>query len=143
MHLETLINTIQEDEGIIYSKEQIEAIYGALSSGLYIITGGPGTGKTTILNAILKLFKIIYGEDVIISLCAPTGRASKRMSMLSNHYACTIHWLLKWDLHSNNFAYNKDNRLKCDIIIIDEFSMVDTLLFEALLNGTISVSQII
>jgi len=143
MHFETLINTIQEDEGIIYSKEQIEAIYGALSSGLYIITGGPGTGKTTILNAILKLFKIIYGEDVIISLCAPTGRASKRMSMLSNHYACTIHRLLKWDLHSNTFAYNKDNRLKCDIIIIDEFSMVDTLLFEALLNGTISVSQII
>ena len=63
--------------------------------------------------------------------------------MLSNHYACTIHRLLKWDLHSNTFAYNKDNRLKCDIIIIDEFSMVDTLLFEALLNGTISVSQII
>lgn len=143
LHFEKLIQTIQEDEGIIYSQEQKEAIYGALSNGLYIITGGPGTGKTTILNAVLKIIKMLYGEDSIISLCAPTGRASKRMSLLSNHYACTIHRLLKWDLHSNTFAYNENNKLKTDIIIIDEFSMVDTLLFQALLNGTVGVSQII
>ena len=143
MHFEEMLNNIQEDEGIIYSEEQVEAIYEALNSGLYIITGGPGTGKTTILNAILKFLKMLYGEDSIISLCAPTGRASKRMSMLSSHYACTIHRLLKWDLHSNSFAYNSENRLHTDVIIIDEFSMVDTLLFEALLNGTINVSQII
>ena len=143
MHFEEMLNNIQEDEGIIYSDEQVTAIYEALNSGLYIITGGPGTGKTTILNAILKFLKMLYGEDSIISLCAPTGRASKRMSMLSSHYACTIHRLLKWDLHSNSFAYNSENRLHTDVIIIDEFSMVDTLLFEALLNGTINVSQII
>ena len=143
LHFEEMINVIQEDEGIAYSQEQIEAIYEACSSGLYIITGGPGTGKTTILKAILKMLKMLYGEDANISLCAPTGRASKRMSMLSGHYACTIHRLLKWDLHSNSFAYNANNKLKTDVIIIDEFSMVDTLLFEALLIGTISVSQII
>lgn len=138
-----IIQTIQEDEGICYSNEQIEAIYGALSNGLFIITGGPGTGKTTILNAILKILKMLYGENASISLCAPTGRASKRMSILSNHRACTIHRLLKWDLHSNSFAYNANNKLKTDVIIIDEFSMVDTLLFEALLLGTANVSQII
>ncbi len=143
LHFEKMLENIQLDEGIVYSKEQIDAIYGALSSGLFIITGGPGTGKTTILNAILKFLKMLYGEEAIIALCAPTGRASKRMSILSNHYACTIHRLLKWDLHSNSFAYNADNKLHCDVIIIDEFSMVDTLLFEALLNGTSRVSQII
>lgn len=143
IHFEKMIQIIQEDEGIIYSQEQIEAIYGACSSGLYIITGGPGTGKTTILNAILKMLKMLYGDEGIISLCAPTGRASKRMSILSRHYACTIHRLLKWDLHSNSFAYNANNKYKTDVIIVDEFSMVDTLLFEALLNGTGNVSQII
>ena len=143
LHFEEMINVIQEDEGITYSQEQIDAIYEACSSGLYIITGGPGTGKTTILKAILKMLKMLYGEDANISLCAPTGRASKRMSILSGHYASTIHRLLKWDLHSNSFAYNVNNKLKTDVIIIDEFSMVDTLLFEALLLGTISVSQII
>lgn len=142
-HFDKILENIQLDEGIIYSEEQIDAIYNALGNGLYIITGGPGTGKTTILNAILKFLKILYGEDAIIALCAPTGRASKRMSYLSNHYACTIHRLLKWDLHSNSFAYNENNKLHCDVIIIDEFSMVDTLLFEALLKGTKGVSQII
>lgn len=142
-HFEEMILQIQEDEGIKYSQEQKDAIYGALSNGLFIITGGPGTGKTTILNAILKHLTMLYGEEAILALCAPTGRASKRMSQLSNHYACTIHRLLKWDLHSNSFAYNENNQLKCDVIIIDEFSMVDTLLFSALLKGTKDVSQII
>ena len=143
MHFDHMIKVIEEDEGINYSSEQKEAIYNACSNGLYIITGGPGTGKTTILKAILKMLKMLYGDESIISLCAPTGRASKRMSLLASHYACTIHRLLKWDLHSNTFSYNANNKLKCDVIIIDEFSMVDTLLFEALLNGTSGVSQII
>lgn len=143
INFEKMIEIVQEDEGIIYSNEQIKAIYEACSNGLYIITGGPGTGKTTILNAILKMLKMLYGDEANIALCAPTGRASKRMSILSKCYASTIHRLLKWDLHSNSFAYNSNNKLKCDVIIIDEFSMVDTLLFEALLNGTTGVSQII
>lgn len=138
-----MIEAIEYDEGIKYSDEQKKAIFEACSNGLYIITGGPGTGKTTILNAILKMLKMLYGDDAIISLCAPTGRASKRMSILSNHYASTIHRMLKWDLHSNSFAYNANNKLKTDVIIVDEFSMVDTLLFEALLLGTKEVSQII
>ena len=143
MHFDHMIQLIEEDEGISYSQEQKEAIYNACSNGLYIITGGPGTGKTTILKAILKMLKMLYGEEAHISLCAPTGRASKRMSILASHYACTIHRLLKWDLHSNTFSFNANNKLKTDVIIIDEFSMVDTLLFEALLNGTTGVSQII
>lgn len=138
-----MIEAVEYSEGITYSDEQKQAIFDACSNGLYIITGGPGTGKTTILNAILKMLKMLYGDDVHVSLCAPTGRASKRMSMLSNHYASTIHRLLKWDLHSNSFAYNANNKLKTDVIIVDEFSMVDTLLFEALLVGTKGVSQII
>ena len=138
-----MIEAIEYDEGIRYSDEQKKAIFDACSNGLYIITGGPGTGKTTILNAILKMLKMLYGQDANISLCAPTGRASKRMSLLSRHYASTIHRLLKWDLHSNSFAYNANNKLKTDVIIVDEFSMVDTLLFEALLLGTNEVSQII
>lgn len=138
-----MIEAVEYSEGITYSEEQKQAIFDACSNGLYIITGGPGTGKTTILNAILKMLKMLYGDDVHVSLCAPTGRASKRMAMLSNHYASTIHRLLKWDLHSNSFAYNANNKLKTDVIIVDEFSMVDTLLFEALLVGTKGVSQII
>ena len=138
-----MIEAIQYEEGITYSLEQRQAIYDACANGLHIITGGPGTGKTTILKAILKMLKMLYGEKASISLCAPTGRASKRMSYLASHYACTIHRLLKWDLHSNTFVYNANNKLSCDVIIIDEFSMVDTLLFEALLNGTTGVSQII
>jgi len=143
LSFDDMIKAIEMDEGIKYSIEQLDAIYGACSNGLYIITGGPGTGKTTILNAILKMLTMLYGEKVNIALCAPTGRASKRMSYLSGHYASTIHRLLKWDLHSNSFAYNQSNRLRTDVIIVDEFSMVDTLLFEALLVGTTGVSQII
>ena len=138
-----LIMQIQEDDGITYSSEQLEAIYNVLSNGVSIITGGPGTGKTTILNALIKMFKMLYGQDVHISLCAPTGRASKRMAILSHNMACTIHRLLKWDLHSNTFIYNENNRLKTDIIIVDEFSMVDTLLFDSLLKGVKDVSQIV
>lgn len=143
INFDSMIKTIEEEDGILYSDEQLNAIHEALCNGIYIISGGPGTGKTTILNAIIKMLKLLYGEEVILSLCAPTGRASKRMSMLSNHYACTIHRLLKWDLHSNTFMYNENNKLHTDVIIIDEFSMVDTLLFASLLRGVIDVSQII
>lgn len=137
------LKEIEEKDFLVYSQEQIQALYEATSHGFFIITGGPGTGKTTILNALIPLFEKIYGEKVTISLCAPTGRASKRMSCLSNRYACTIHRLLKWDLHSNRFSMNEENPLHTDILIIDEFSMVDTLLFEAVLKGITDVSQII
>lgn len=143
LHFDQMIECIEKEDGIVYSQEQLQAIHEALCNGLYIISGGPGTGKTTILNAIIKMLQLLYGEEVILSLCAPTGRASKRMSMLSNHYACTIHRLLKWDLHSNTFTYNENNKLHTDVIIIDEFSMVDTLLFASLLRGVSDVSQII
>lgn len=138
-----MIKKIEDEDLIVYSEEQVNALYEAVHSGFFILNGGPGTGKTTILKALIKIFEVIYGKDVTISLCAPTGRASKRMSILTDRYATTIHRLLKWDLHSNKFAINETNPMHTDIIIIDEFSMVDTLLFSALLSGIVDVSQII
>ncbi len=138
-----IIAEIESENGISYTIEQKESILEALQHGLFIITGGPGTGKTTILDALIKVYKKGYGNDLTISLCAPTGRASKRMSLLTNTYACTIHRFLKWDLHSNTFSKNETDPISTDILIVDEFSMVDTLLFSALLKGITNVSQII
>ncbi len=142
-NLDDIIHEIEQEDGITYTIEQINSLKEALKHGLFIITGGPGTGKTTILDALIKIYKKGYRNELSISLLAPTGRASKRMSMLANHYACTIHRFLKWDLHSNTFVKNENNPVKTDIIIIDEFSMVDTILFASLLKGVTGVSQII
>lgn len=139
----SIIQEIEMENGIVYTQEQKESLKRALQHGLFIITGGPGTGKTTILDALIKIYKKGYGEDFDISLCAPTGRASKRMSQLTHTYACTIHRFLKWDLHSNTFSKNELDPVYTDILIVDEFSMVDTLLFDALLKGIKGVSQII
>lgn len=142
-YIDNIIAEIENESGIKYTDEQIQTLKEALQHGLVIITGGPGTGKTTILDALLKIYKKGYNQDINISLCAPTGRASKRMSILTNTYACTVHRLLKWDLHSNTFSINEENPIYVDVLIIDEFSMVDTLLFSALLKGVVNVSQII
>lgn len=136
------INIIQENEGIIYDEDQIEAIINCLGSGLSIITGGPGTGKTTIVKALVKVYKQINSYNSIY-LCAPTGRASKRLSELTGVEATTIHRLLKWDLHSNTFSINEHNPLDGDLLIIDEFSMVDNFLLYNLLKATKQFSQII
>ena len=141
--LPQIIEEIEIENGIQYTDEQKESLIEAMRHGLFIITGGPGTGKTTILDALIKIYKKGYGNEFKISLCAPTGRASKRMNVLTGQYACTIHRFLKWDLHSNTFAKNELDPVFTDILIVDEFSMVDTLLFDALLKGISGVSQII
>lgn len=97
-----------------------------------IITGGPGTGKTTIVNAMIKIYQRL-NPDQRLAIVAPTGRAAKRLSEVTGVEACTIHRLLKWDLHTNTFAVNEKNPLDVDLLIIDEFSMVDSLLFSHLL----------
>lgn len=140
--IEKEVTVIEENLGIKYETEQKAAIKSAVTNGLTIITGGPGTGKTTILQAIIKLMKKLNTEQRII-LCAPTGRASKRMSDLSGVEASTIHRLLAWDLDTNRFAKNFENPVEGDVLIVDEFSMVDTILFYRLLDATTSFKQLI
>ena len=115
---------------------------GTINSPISLIIGGPGTGKTTILKAIIKLLQSI-NSSLIIKLCAPTGRASKRMSELTGVEATTIHRLLAWDLDTNKFGKCYEDPVIGDILIIDEFSMVDISLLYHLLDATTNFKQII
>ena len=129
------IAEVEREFGIRYAEGQKQAVREALSVGVLILTGGPGTGKTTTLNAIIRLLEN-SGEKVL--LAAPTGRAAKRMSDLTGREAKTIHRLLQveWDPNDRPvFAKNEKNLLECDALVIDELSMVDTALFEALLRA--------
>lgn len=129
------IAAIEKKRGIQYADKQREAIRAALEQGILILTGGPGTGKTTTLNAIIHLLKEA-GERVY--LAAPTGRAAKRMTELTGEEAKTIHRLLQvdWDEQDNPvFTRNERNPLECDCLVIDELSMVDSYLFESVLRA--------
>ena len=136
------IDNIEHRLGIKYESKQVEAIVHAITSGMTIITGGPGTGKTTILKAIIKIFNNLFANKTIVC-CAPTGRAAKRMSELTGVEATTIHRALVWDLDTNQFSKDKDDPLFGDVLIIDEFSMVDINLFYHLLDATQNFKQII
>ncbi len=120
------------EQGIQYENLQREAIKGCMNNHIFILTGGPGTGKTTTLNGVISLFK---QRNMKIKLAAPTGRAAKRMSDLTGEQAQTIHRLLEVDFNSqgNGFRRNAENPLSCDVLIIDEVSMVDIMLFSSLL----------
>lgn len=129
------IEEIERSEGIEYAQLQKEAIRAALDKGLLILTGGPGTGKTTTLNAIIRIL-MEQGEQVF--LAAPTGRAAKRMSELTGQEAKTIHRMLQvdWDENDNPvFQRNERNPLECDAVVIDELSMVDAYVFESVLRA--------
>ncbi len=129
------IENVENRLGIQFEELQKQAIFEAFNSGILILTGGPGTGKTTTLNAIIKLFE---HRDLEIELAAPTGRAAKRMTELTGREAKTIHRLLEveWgEGDKRQFARNEKNPLSCDVIIVDEASMIDALLFDDLLKA--------
>ena len=133
--IDNYIVNIEESFHIRYAAGQKQAIKEALSKGMLILTGGPGTGKTTTLNAIIKILEM-KGEKVL--LAAPTGRAAKRMSELTGQEAKTIHRLLQVEWDANDmpvFSKNEKNLLECDALVIDELSMVDSNIFEAVLRA--------
>ncbi|MDR7856928.1 ATP-dependent RecD-like DNA helicase [Tissierella sp.] len=133
--IEKEIKKIEEDENITFAKKQILAIKESLDNGLVVITGGPGTGKTTTINAIIKIC-----EDLKLSvlLTAPTGRAAKRMTETTGREAKTIHRLLEYSFmeeESMAFGKDEDSPIDTDLIIIDEASMIDILLMNSLVKA--------
>lgn len=132
--LERNIRVLEQAQGFAYAPEQRKAIETALCSNVMVLTGGPGTGKTTTVNAILSLFQ--HQADRV-ALCAPTGRAAKRLAELTGQKAQTIHRLLEVDYDPQSrllrFIHNEKNLLKCDVVVLDEMSMVDVKLFQSLL----------
>lgn len=133
--LESQISAIETANGISYDEHQKQAIVSALSKGILILTGGPGTGKTTTLRAIIT---ILEQQGLEFSLAAPTGRAAQRMSDLTGCEAKTLHRLLEAERDENGymtFGKNQKSPLDTDAVIVDELSMVDSLLFEGLLKA--------
>lgn len=132
---QTEIDCIEALNDIHYGDRQREAILTAATTGMLILTGGPGTGKTTTVRGMIELFE---GQRLRVSLAAPTGRAAKRMSDLTGREAKTIHRLLEvtFDADGNRtFVHNRENPIAADALIVDELSMVDVLLFASLLEA--------
>lgn len=139
-HFDDLIAAIQLEYDVKYNTDQKKAIKNALTNRISIITGGPGTGKTTIINSIVKLYIRIHNlnyKDVVndIALLAPTGRAAKKMSDSTGLLAMTIHRFLKWNKEKNEFQINEYNKNYHKLVIVDETSMIDTYIFDSLLKG--------
>lgn len=146
--LDEKIVALEEVTQISYNEQQKNAIKEALQKHIVIITGGPGTGKTTIIKAIVELYQMLHNlnsEDAEnkIALLAPTGRASKRMMESTLFPATTIHRFLKWNKDNNEFAVNEWNPTGQKLIIVDEVSMIDIELFGHLLEGLTSNIQLV
>ena len=129
---EALVREVTGKLPIQLAPEQLEAVRTATRAKVMVLTGGPGTGKTTIINAILQIFAETRAK---ILLAAPTGRAAKRMAETSAREARTIHRLLEYRPQEDGFARNEDNPLACSLLVVDEASMMDTLLFYHLLKA--------
>lgn len=132
INLDEAINWVQGILNIEFSQKQKEAIKEAINSKVMIITGGPGTGKTTIIRAIIEIYRTMNQK---VLLAAPTGRAAKRMSSATGYEAKTIHRLLEFSPSNGTFKRNETNPLDADIVIIDETSMIDTVLMYHLLKA--------
>lgn len=136
---ELLLNN-EKKYNIDYNSEQEEAIKNSFIKNVLVITGGPGTGKTTIIKSIVSIYQELFKLDreelyEKVTLLAPTGRASKRIMETVNMPASTIHRFLKWNKETNKFGVNEHNKVHTDIVIVDEASMVDTYLLDNLLKG--------
>ena len=144
---DTLNKYIKEYEkrcDIKFDEDQKEAIKGAIINNFFMISGGPGTGKTTIIKAIVEILKDLYDlTSDNIALLAPTGRASKRMMESVHAPAYTIHKFLKWNKETGSFSVDEYNKSFEDIVIVDESSMIDIFLFSSLLKGLKSSVKII
>jgi exodeoxyribonuclease V alpha subunit len=129
---EKAIQWIQEKLAITLAERQLEAVRCVTGNKVMVITGGPGTGKTTLISAIIRISSVIGTR---IMLAAPTGRAAKRMTEATGHEAKTIHRLLEYSRQKGGFQRNEDMPLDCDLLIVDETSMIDTLLMHHLLKA--------
>jgi len=135
--IEEQLSRLEEVEEVQLDQQQRRAVIESVKHGVFILTGGPGTGKTTTINTIIRFF---LSENMDILLAAPTGRAAKRMTETTSYEAQTIHRMLEVngnpeDERTTGFARNKENPLEADVIIVDEMSMVDLPLFYALLQA--------
>ena len=130
--LDKALPWVEKRIGLTLAESQVAAIKLALSSKVLVMTGGPGVGKTTIVNGILRA---LAAKAVKILLCAPTGRAAKRMTEATSFEAKTIHRLLEVDPRGGGFKRDSENPLDCDILVLDEASMVDVMLMQALLKA--------
>lgn len=146
-----VLSLLEEHEkmyDIKYNDKQKEAIISALEENILIITGGPGTGKTTIVREIVRLYQLLNNLtddelDKELALLAPTGRASKRLSLSTNFKATTIHRFLKWNKETNKFAINEYDKDYSKLIIVDEVSMIDEQLLDSLFRGVTDNIKII
>ncbi len=130
----------QEKAGFQFASQQTAALKQTLQSKIAILTGGPGTGKTTILRAIVD---IVRAKNARIQLASPTGRAAQRLAEATGATASTIHRLLKYDGATRTFVYNEDNPLPCDLLIVDETSMLDTRLAACLFDAIPSAAHLL
>jgi exodeoxyribonuclease V alpha subunit len=140
VNAESALEWVQKQLDIRLAENQANAIRCALENKIMVITGGPGTGKTTIINAILKIFSKL---DVKTLLAAPTGRAAKRMSEATGHEAKTIHRLLEFSFTKGGFQKNEEKPLDCDLLILDEVSMIDTVLMHHLTKAIPTFATVI
>ena len=139
-NIDGYIEELEKDKKIEYNEEQKNAIKEAIVKNFLIITGGPGTGKTTIISSIIDIYRKVnkLSFDSLVKelvVLAPTGRASKRLSEKSLFPASTIHSFLKWNKETDRFAINEFNKSDAKMVIIDESSMIDVPLFHSLLKG--------
>lgn len=136
------INLMEQKNKFIYDQTQRQALNDFITNNLLIISGAAGTGKTTLVKGLIDLYKMYYPK-ANIAISAPTGRAARRLNQQTKHPALTLHKMLMWDINSNTFKHNEQNPLEYDLVIIDEMSMVDTILFDSFIKSAINLKKLV
>ncbi len=140
LDLDRALSRVEREQGFSLAEQQRQAVRQATRSKVLVITGGPGTGKTTLVNAIIR---IVEKKERVVLLCAPTGRAAKRMNETTGREAKTIHRMLEFDPREMKFLRDADNPLDADLLVVDEVSMVDTMLLHGLLQAVPVTCQLV